>query len=200
MKLLLVFLMMVLPLTAEIIDRVAIAIGYQVITASAIDEELRVTALLNGKPIRLDESARRDAADRLVQQFLIRRDMLLSRYTVPDAADVDAYSRAVEQELGDPNQLAALLRQYGLSEAILREHLALQLTTLRFVEFRFRPDLNVSDSDIQAYIQRQHLGDSVNKNRVRQAIVEERTDAALNAWLEGARKRANIVYFDKTLQ
>ena len=203
MRVLIVLFLIATPVAAEIVDRVAIAIGYQVITESAIDEELRVTALLNGKPVRLDEKARHDAADRLIQQFLIKRDMELSRYTPPDDADVTAYTRAVETELGGANQLAALLPKYSLTENVLRDHLALQLLTLRFVEFRFRPDLNVSDSDVEAYRQRQNTSvpaAATGKNRIRQTIIEERTNAALSAWLEAARKRANIVYFDKALQ
>ncbi len=199
MKAALIFFLLLLPAAGEIVDRVAIAIGYQVITESAIDEELRVTALLNGKPVRFDEKSRREAADRLVQQFLIKRDMELSRYTMPDAADVNAYSDTVEHELGSANQLAQLLRQYGLSEDTLRQHLALQLTTLRFVEFRFRPDLAVSEGDIRAYIQ-QHPAEALDSGRARQAIIDERTDAALGSWLNGARKRANIVYLDKALE
>ena len=185
--------------SAEIVDRSAIAIGYQVITESAIDEEIRVTDLLNGTAVQLSEAARRAAADRLIQQFLIQRDMQLSRYTIPDTADIDAYDRRVEKALGGSARVSQLLKQYGITKQILSSHLALQLLTLRFVEFRFRPDLTVSSNDVQKFIERHHPGYS-DKDRIRQAVVEERVDAALTSWLEQARRRADIVYLDKALR
>lgn len=199
MKIGLAILVLFCAASAEIIDRTAIAIGYQVITESAIDEEIRVTALLNATPVQFDERTRHAAADRLIQQFLIKRDMEISRYAVPTTADVDAYIAQISNALDRGARMSQLLAEYRLTDATLRSHLVLQLMALRFVEFRFRPDLAVSDSDVQAYLERNHP-DTASKERIRQLIIEDRTDAALSTWLEQARKRAGIVYLDKALQ
>ncbi len=203
MRLLGVCLLLVMPLSAEIIDMIAIAIEYQTITESQIDEELRVSSLLNHEPVEHDAAARRDAADRLVQQFLIRREMELSGYTPPNAADIGTYLGGVEKDLAASGSVAAVLKRYGVSEAVLREHLTIQLMTLRFVGFRFRPDLSVTDADVQSYLQRRAASDASSqpdKAAITRLIIAERTDAALNSWLEEARKRFNIVYFDRALQ
>ncbi len=175
MRLFLIFALMAASLQAEVVDRVAIAIDYQAITQLQIDEELRVTALLNHKPVVRDTNSRREAADRLVQQFLIKREMEVSRYPQPDSAEIDKYLAGVKADLGESSQFVPLLKRYELDEATLKDHLTLQLTTLRFIEFRFRPGVSVNDS-------------------------EKRTDEALNAWLVEARKRFSIVYLDKTLE
>ncbi len=176
-KLLFIAVLLASPISARILDRLAITIGYQAITELDIDEELRVTALLNHQPIGRDLESRRAAADRLVQQFLIKREMEISHYPAPEAAEIDAYADEVQKELGGPASLSGALRKYDLDTPTLKKHLLLQLTIMRFVDFRFKPVKSVGD-----------------------AQSSQRTDEALSAWLESARKRLNIVYVDKEFQ
>ena len=60
--------------TAEIIDRVAVSVGNQVITEDQIGEEIRVTAFLNHETPDLSPAQKRRAAERLIEQALVRRD------------------------------------------------------------------------------------------------------------------------------
>ena len=166
------------PLQAEVVDRIAIVIGRNVVTELQIDEELRVTAFLNNQPVTRDSATRRAAASRLIAQLLVERDMRLSHYPLPDPVDVDKYVAQVRAALSGYKGFDAALRAYSLTPEILRQHLELQLITLRFIEFRFRPDHDVSPNE----------------------TVERRMDQALDAWLEDARKQANIEYLDRTLQ
>ncbi len=71
--------------SAEIIDRIVITVGNQVITQSQVDDEIRVTAFLNHEKVDLSAAARKQAASRLIEQALIKREMDLSRYPLPGA-------------------------------------------------------------------------------------------------------------------
>ena len=53
---------------SEIIDRIAVSVGNQVITSDQITDEIRVTALLNHKNIDLSGDERKKAAERLIEQ------------------------------------------------------------------------------------------------------------------------------------
>ena len=208
----LLFAVLLASSQAEIVDRIAITLGQQVITELQLDEELRVTAFLNRQPIDRNTDARRGAADRLVEQLLVKREMELSHYPLPDAQDVNNYMEKIRAEFGNDSQWDHDLAAYNLSESTLREHLALQLTTLRFIEFRFRPDIGVSEGDIRDYYQRQtatwkvnHPGAepppfTVSKESIYNALIEARTDQVLNTWLQESRKQLSIVYLDKSLQ
>jgi hypothetical protein len=79
------------------------------------------------------------------------------------------------------------------------------------VEYRFQPDAAVSDVDVEAANRREvagwratHGGDpptlEASRERIRSALLEERTSAALDAWLAESRTQVNIVYLDKALQ
>lgn len=170
-------------LRAEIVDRLAIVVGHQSITELQLDEELRVTAFLNNQPISRTQEARRAAADRLVEQLLLKREMELNRYRQPDSKDLNAYLEELQSADGGPDRFRQLLHEYNLSESALKDHLELQLAILRFVEYRFR-------SGTAATL----------KESIGQKIRDEQADEALAAWLEEARKQVNIVYVDKSLQ
>ncbi len=198
-------------LRAEVIDRIAITAGKQVITELQLDEELRVTALLNHEPILRDLGARRTAANRLIEQLLVKREMELSHYPLPTAEETDNYLAQVRSEFGGATPFDQALATYALTEATLRDHLALQLTTLRFIEYRFRPGLGISDAEVQSYYQHEvstwrttHTGtppafESL-RDSIRKTLIEQRTDEALDTWLTESRKQTNIIYLDKTLQ
>jgi hypothetical protein len=199
-------------LHGEIVDRVAIAVGQQVITELQLDEELRVAAFLNGQPVLRDQSARKAAADRLVQQLLIQREMKMSHYPAPAESDLDKFEEQVRASLPAAGNFDDRLRTYDLTEPILREHLAMQLTTLSFIESRFRPELGVSPADMESYYQGEllrwkadHPGAhpptfAESRESIRKALAEKRTDEALDAWLKESRKQVQIVYVDKTVE
>jgi len=197
-------------LQGAIIDRLAITIDQRVITEAQLDEEIRVTAFLNQDPIRRDADTRRSAADRMIEQELVRRDMEVSRYPMPTQGEVDVLLADTEQQIG-PDRFAAQLRQYDLTEDIVREHLRFQLMMLRFIDFRFRPDIQVSETDIADYYNQElekwklsHTGTppSLEQSRasIEKAITNQKVDYAISAWLEETRKQVRIIYLDKELE
>jgi hypothetical protein len=201
-----------LLLQAEIVDRIAITIGQQVVTELQIDEELRVSAFQNHSPLSEDLESRRAAADRIVEQLLVGREMQLSHYPMPQQADVDAYLEQIREAFSTDTAYRQALNEYNLTEAVLKHHLANQLATLSFIELRFRPNLDVPDSEVANIYKREistwktdHPGiPAPSFEAARPAIVktltEEHTNQILDTWLEEARKQVSIIYLDKALQ
>ena len=211
MRLLFLFAFSAFALQGEIVDRLAIAVGREVITELQLDEELRVTAFLNHQPVIRDLEARRTAADRLVEQFLIRHEIELSRYPLPTEEQVTAYVDSVRMEQGGPDAFKTALASYNLGEEALKQHLALQLSTMRFVDYRFASDTAVPDSAIEAAYRREienwkemHRDNpptlDAAREGIRKTLTAERADAALESWLAERRKQLTIVYRDKTLE
>ena len=199
-------------LSGEIIDRIAVTINRQVITELQVDEELRVTALLNHQLIVRDVEARRTAAHRLIEQLFVKHEMELSHYPLPEAEEIDGYLQQVRTDFGTDSGLDQALTAYHVSEQTLRDHLSLQLTTLRFIDVRFRPKDDISEADVQNYYRREIAAWKANRSAgasavpppsiesIRRALIDARTDEILNTWLEESRRQASIVYLDKSLQ
>jgi hypothetical protein len=166
-------LLLLFPLKAEIVDRIAITVDQQVITELQIEEELRVTAFLNHSPLSRDINTRRAAADRLIAQLLVAREMQISHYQPEAASKTGEYLTQVRATFKSDADYRAALVSYSITERTLEQHLANQLNTLKFVQVRFRPNVDRQKED---------------------------AEQILDIWLEEARKQVSIVYHDKELQ
>jgi len=109
---------------ADIIDRIAVTLDNQVITESEILLEIRLTAFQNGGPLSLKPEAKREAAGRLIEQKLIRKEIEVGRYIQPNPADVESMMKQLEsQRFHSPGELRQALEKYGVREEDLRAHL-----------------------------------------------------------------------------
>jgi len=87
-----------LSASAGVVDRLAVVIGDTVITESEVLRELRLTQLINGQALDLGPEQRRAAAERVVDQQLIRNEMEVGRYPQPSEAEAAAMVRQFRQE------------------------------------------------------------------------------------------------------
>jgi len=183
-------------LQAEIIDRIAVSVGNQVITTDQINEEIRVTAFLNHTEPNFSPEEKKKAAERLIEQALIKREMDFTHYPVPPLSDADEMLKQVEAERPD-------FARYGISEDDLRRHLWWQLTLLRFIDERFRPSVEVTTAEVRQYYREQvekwkeegrnpipTFEDS--RDAMTKALTEERVNQAVDRWLGDARTQMTI--------
>jgi hypothetical protein len=198
---------------AEVIDRIAVALDNQIITESEVAREIRLSALLNGDPLDFSAEARKKAADRLVEQKLIRREIELGRYPEPSKDEVAAMLKQIQtQRFPVSEDYRQALEKYGVSEEDLNAHLLWQLTLLRFIDARFRPGVQVSDEDIRAYFDSEQANGEQTasagkqprfedlRDQIRETLTNQRVDQLLNDWLAAARKRAHIVFHQEAFQ
>ena len=191
-------------LRGEIIDRIAVSVGNAVITQSEIEQEIRITAFLNSEPADFGGEARRKAAERLVEQKLVRREITLSRYPVPPAAEAEPRLKGLMARYPDGSVFRQALEKYGISERELLDHLLWQLTLLRFVDVRFRPGVQVSDEEVRAYFEKKVAPASASlddvREKIEQVLIAERVDHDLDQWLKVARQRVGVEYRKEAFQ
>ncbi len=147
--------MAAVPLGAAIVDRVAITVGNKVITESEIDLRIRLTAFENDEKPDLSLASRRQAAQRLIDQKLVEREM-----------DVGRYPRATPEPAKQLTSSAAL-KAYGLTPDDLARDLAWQSELLTFLSLRFRPAVQVTDQDVEKYFKEKSLKGEINDVRAR---------------------------------
>jgi hypothetical protein len=198
--------------SAELVDRLGLIVGDTAITELQVETDLRITAFLNQDLLRGDTAQRRAAASRLVKQTLIQRDIRWSRYPAPSQEEVDDDFEKVRAAFESTNQFQEALTRYGITESMLKRHLALQIETLQFVGFRFRPDVDISEDDLRrAYNERvarfrlEHPQASApdfqsQAAAIRNELLEQRTDSALDSWLQEESDQVKIVYLDASLR
>jgi len=200
-----------LPAVAEIIDRIAISAGNQVITETQIDEEVRVTEFLNGAKLDVSAAEKKKAADRLIEQALVKREMDLSRYPLPALSDADKQFEMLSASYANPAQFQDALQTYRITPDEVKRRLWWQLTVLRFVEFRFRPGIQIPDADVQAYYKQQlakwqqegvQAIPSFEESRaqIEEILTQRRIDEELDRWLAQVRMQVAIQYLDEALK
>lgn len=196
---------------AEVIDRIAVSVGNQVITSDQIADEIRVTAFLNRSPVDLSAAEKKKAADRLIEQTLIRHEIDFSHYPVPAIEEADPLLKKVESEYGESRKFEEALSKYGITENDLRQHLWWQITLLKFVDERFRPSVHISDAELRDFYTDQvakwkQQGVSPiasfedSRAKLEEILTQQRVDQALDRWLGDARTQVDIRFRSEAFQ
>ena len=207
-----ILLFVCIPLHGEILDRIAVVVGDRIITEQQILQEIRIAAFLGQQKPDFGVDARRDAAERLIRQTLIRREMEASHYPMPGPSEADPLEKQIIAQYGGSEQVYdAALARYELTRDQVHDQLLWQLTTLRFIDFRFRPAVHVPNAAVEAYYNQQvekwkaageknipSLEDS--RDRIEAILTSQRVDQALDVWLGEARKQVNIIYREGAFQ
>ena len=198
---------------AEIIDRIAVSVGNSVIAESDLHREIRVAAFLDGVKPDLSPAGRRATAERMVEQVLIRRELEVSRYPVPSAAEVAPVLEAFKKERFPKDEdYQSALAEYGIADPDVKDLLLWQRTLLLFIEVRFQSGVQVTDPDIQDYFDKvvkpaaeaAHPGQPIDledySDRIEQTITGQRADREMNTWLKEARTHTEIVFHDEVFR
>ena len=156
----------------------------------------------------MSPAARKKAAQRLVEQELIRQEIANGGYGRPSEQDVAAFVQQFERDRfhGSNAQLRAALSRYGLTEEELKKYLQWQLTVLRFIDQRFRPGVLVTEDEVRAYYE-EHRAELEKANprnsslealqdKIRETITGERINTNFEEWLDETRRRTRIEYRD----
>jgi len=191
--------------SAEVIDRIAVSVGNQVITEAQILDELRITAFLNNQKPGITPDQKKAAAERLIEQALVKREMELSRFPLPDQTEAAPLETELQAKYGSAAQLCQALAQAGIGKQNLEQRLWWQLTLLRFIDYRFRPSIQIPETAVKTYYEKKRaewerqgvkpvptLEDS--RAGIEKILTEQRVDRAMDRWLGDTRTRIEILY------
>jgi hypothetical protein len=195
----------------EILDRIAVTVGKQVITESDVLRDLRVSAFIDRKPVDLSGAEKRKAADRLVDQILILAEAKFSRIPLPAAEDAARMLAAVKQEYGSDAEYQAMLKRYGVTDADVASYLLAGFRALRFTDLRFRPEIEITDADLQDSYNTllkkwQAAGETKiptfdqSRDDVEKLLTSQRTAQALDRWLGAQRTETQILYREQVFK
>src|SRR5215471_13265609 len=99
MLLLLPFLVLAAGAQGEVvIDRIAVIVGKHVIKLSDVERDLRLTAFLNRATLDLSLKAKREAAERLVDQQIIRGELAAGGYERATDAQADVLLAEIRRD------------------------------------------------------------------------------------------------------
>jgi hypothetical protein len=203
------FILVTLPVSAVILDRVAITVNKDLIKDSDINRDLLATQLLNGDPPDLSLSARKKDAAHLIDQIFIREEIRVGAYPTATMQEAEAELDRIEKErFKSKAQFDATLKRYQISVPDLREQFRWQLTVLRFIDARFRPAVLITDEQVGKYYT-DHLAQLKKQNPkgeeddlksdARDILTGEQVNKLLFDWLDQRRHDAKVKYLEESL-
>ena len=158
----------------------------------------RIPAVVDGRPVlqsdvRLMVEVRGLSAEKALEAVIDERLMYqeASRLTQTEVL-ADEEERALAALLERKPALPAEVGEAGLRRILRR-----QITILKYVEFRFRPQLRVSDQQVRAAFESDpQAGDSfeAEKERIRERLERRALDERVEAWVRELRGRADLRY------
>lgn len=190
----------------QVVDRIVATVNRQPILLSDWDVEMRYEAMLDQKPLPVDDAAARGALDRLIDQELIRQQMKPYRIIEPTPAELAERVAEIRKQLpnaGTPSGYSALLERYGITEAEVRDRIATQFLILRFIDVRLRPSVHVDQRSIEAYYN-DTLAPQVRQKgeqpapladlapQIEELLSQQRVDALTSDWLKDLRQQGQI--------
>jgi len=195
-----------------VLDRIAVIVGKHAIKTSDIDLDQRLTAFLNRENVRIDSDNKRRSAERLIDQEIIRQEIISGGFRRPAESQAVALEAQLTRDRfgGSEVRLREALSRYGLSENALRDELLWQLTVLSFIDQRFQSSAVISDEDERSYYN-QHLTELRRQNprdssyqalepQIRKSLEDQRVDQSFNQWLIQAHNRYRIEYKQEALK
>jgi hypothetical protein len=197
--------LLALPASADLIDRVAVAVENSVITESEILRQIRITAFLDGGKPDFSSDNKRRTAERLVEQALVRREILVTRYLGTRAEQTEEAYKEFRAKFGSDAAWNRALTEFNITDEEVRDAFRWQSTLLDFVDVRFRPGVQVPEEDIRDYYDTQLANKEKPsfedaRDSIERILLEERVNAALDRWLGQARTQTRIRYKEEVFQ
>jgi hypothetical protein len=198
------------PTTAIIVDRIAIIVGDHIIKDSDIERDLRITEFLNQQPLLLNDAARKEAADRLINQILIRHEIRTGEYPFASLEQAQQELNAlITRRYKTHLAFELALHRYGITEQELEVYFQWELTVLDFINARFKPAVYITGQQIRKYysehaaaLEREYPGQSFDqlRDRIRDILTGEQVNEEFFTWLNQQRSGTKILYLEEKLQ
>jgi hypothetical protein len=182
----------------EVIDRILAVVEGRPITLS----DTRAVVALGFEPTPAPPNADHRTVERLIDRLLMLREVERYVPAEPRPEAIDAGVDAVRKRFPDELAFATTLHQVGMPIEDLRRYIRDNLSIDSYLRQRFSFGVDPTEDDVVSYY-REHADefrrdgrllpfDDV-RARVRERLIGARRDTLIREWVEGLRRRGNIV-------
>ncbi|MBV9608259.1 MAG: SurA N-terminal domain-containing protein [Acidobacteria bacterium] len=190
----------------DVVDRIVATVNGHVILQSDWDDAVRFEAFMEGRPLgQVTDQDRGRALDRLIDQELLREQAQGVDAPQPSAEELKQKiaDLKTEHSCSTPEAWRATLVAYGLDENELETRVAHEIGTLRQVEARLRPTVQIDAQTIESYYREEFLPKLRNSGakeiplaavagKIREILTEQKVTKLLSSWLQSLRAESKI--------
>ena len=180
------------------VDRIVARIEDDIVLQSQVRELGAFQKLVDGHAESDDK-----LLEELIEQWMVETEATASHFPQPAQSEVDRELTRLREHFADPETYASRLNELGLSAAQVRQLLSRQIYVERYVEYKFRPSVQIEPADIDAYYQKELLPELAKNNQpaphraeveeqIRELLIQRGISEMTAKWLDDAKSRLKI--------
>lgn len=186
------------PQTGRVIDRIVARIEGDIILQSQVRELGALQQLIDGHAESDDK-----LLEELIEQWVVETEATASHFPQPAQSEVDRELLRLQQSFPAPEKYAARLGELDLSAAQVARLLARQIYVERYVDYKFRPSVQIEPADLDAYYKNELIPELAKKNQsapprssvddqIREVLTQRRISDLTGKWLDDTKSRLKI--------
>lgn len=203
------------PASPLVLDRAVAVVNKQVILASDLDDEIRLS-ILDPNTVPRVEITRQQALDQLISRTLIEQQIRQQDIEAiePPPEEVNARLHEIRAELpicvrqncASDAGWKAFLAAHGLTAERVEAYLRYRLEILHFIEQRFRQGIQISPQQIETYYHDTLLpqyapGETVPPldqvaPRIQEILLQQQVNELFDNWLTDLRRQGDVEVLD----
>lgn len=184
--------------SARVVDRIVARIESDIILQSQVRELGAFQQLIDGHAESDDK-----LVEELIEQWIVETEATAAHFPPAAKSEVDRELLRISQQFPSAEKYAARLNELGLSVNQVRELLTRQIYVERYVDYKFRPTVQVEPADIDAYYQKELLPELAKNNQpaphraeveeqIREVLIQREISDLTAKWLEDTKSRLKI--------
>ncbi|HVA94949.1 MAG TPA: hypothetical protein VNI36_08615 [Candidatus Dormibacteraeota bacterium] len=186
------------PPQGRVVDRIVARIEDDIILQSQMRELGAFQELVDGH-----RESDNKLLSELVEQWMVQTESSTVHFPAPAKSEVDRELARLKGQFASPQAYSAKLRELGLSADEVRQLLARQIYIERYIDYKFRPSVQIESADIQAYYQKVLLPElAKNKQpvprladvqeKIRELLTQRKISDLTAKWLDDTKSRLKI--------
>jgi len=186
------------PQSARVVDRIVARIEGDIILQSQVRELGAFQELIEGHAESDDK-----LLEELIQLWVVETEATASHFPQPAQSEVDRELARLKGQFATPEKYASRLNELGLSADQVRQLLSRQIYVERYVDYKFRPSVQIEPADINAYYKKELLPElAKNKQpapdpaaveqQIREVLIQRGISGLTMKWLDDTKSRLKI--------
>jgi parvulin-like peptidyl-prolyl isomerase len=186
------------PQSTRVVDRIVARIEGDIILQSQVRELGAFQQLIEGHAESDDK-----LLEELIQQWVVETEATASHFPQPAQSEVDREMTRVREHFGSPENYVSRLTELGLSAVQVRQLLSRQIYVERYIDYKFRPSVQIEPADIDAYYKKELVPELAKKNepaparaaveeQIRELLIQRGISELTVKWLDDTKSRLKI--------
>jgi hypothetical protein len=139
----------------------------------------------------------------LIEQWVVETEATASHFPQPAQSEVDRELARLQGQFANPEKYASRLSELGLSADQVRQMLSRQIYVERYVDYKFRPSVQIEPADIDSYYKKELLPELARNNQpapdpaaveqqIREVLIQRGISDLTVKWLDDTKSRLKI--------